>query len=596
LNKIMARKTIENLTKSSLSKVFRRLKKDTKGFSTLLVRDPIDFVDFESNLDEALDSLLSEINKNHYHPQKPCLHPSPKSKGINRPTVVFDVKDALVYRFCIEQIEDVLFKKARQKNIRGGVKITPNRAVSGGDFYEKWFKDWADHLDGIKDSLTTKRYLVNTDIASYFENINILVLKDLVRSDVKEKKGVMNLLFYFLENTRFRIDYEVNTFTGLLQEDIDCSRVLAYYFLHLHDGVMRAFCKEHDAEFYRFVDDMSIAVNSEVIGKKALRCITESLRRLNLVSSIEKTTIFNQKIAKQQLFFAENTKLSEFEKNVLLKLGKGQKVTREVQAIQKYYQKLLRDEKDEYKNWIKILKRFYSLAAYTKSNFLFSDITKHLIDYPILFTGSNTKLSKYLLRTRGEKKFNSVMSGIIKYLYSKENLYSATETSLLELLLTIDPQNYSPSVKIKIKTLADDILFKKNGYNPLSDYARALACLFFYRYRRSDIDRIANHYLRSNEENRLIRKYLISVSLITQNNDLRTKVLNKAKKEQDLSINRLINLVDNINEYKKLPTIKHYLKEKEVYYTYKNPSVQIIEKYRAVRAEILNEIISIYST
>src|SRR3989338_7263021 len=524
----MARKTIENLTKSSLSKVFRRLKKDTKGFSTLLVRDPIDFVDFESNLDEALDSLLSEINKNHYHPQKPCLHPSPKSKGINRPTVVFDVKDALVYRFCIEQIEDVLFKKARQKNIRGGVKINPNRAVSGGDFYEKWFKDWADHLDGIKDSLTTKRYLVNTDIASYFENINILVLKDLVRSDVKEKKGVMNLLFYFLENTRFRIDYEVNTFTGLLQEDIDCSRVLAYYFLHLHDGVMRAFCKEHDAEFYRFVDDMSIAVNSEVIGKKALRCITESLRRLNLVSSIEKTTIFNQKIAKQQLFFA--------------------------------------------------------------------DKTKHLIDYPILFTGSNTKLSKYLLRTRGEKKFNSVMSGIIKYLYSKENLYSATETSLLELLLTIDPQNYSPSVKIKIKTLADDILFKKNGYNPLSDYARALACLFFYRYRRSDIDRIANHYLRSNEENRLIRKYLISVSLITQNNDLRTKVLNKAKKEQDLSINRLINLVDNINEYKKLPTIKHYLKEKEVYYTYKNPSVQIIEKYRAVRAEILNEIISIYST
>src|SRR3990167_7666189 len=419
---------VENLSRESLEKTFKRLRKNTKNFSSLIVRDPLDFLDYEVNLDSNLTSIINEINRNNYHPQKPYLHLSAKTKGINRPTVVFDVKDALIYRFCIEQIEDELIKKTRQKHVRGGIKITPNKRGQGDDFYEKWFVDWKEHQNDLKESLQNKKYLVSTDIASYFENINILVLKDLVRSDVEGKKGVLNLLFYFLENTRFRIDYEVNTLTGLLQEDIDCSRVLAYYFLHLHDGVMRAFCKEHDAEFYRFVDDMSIAVNSEVIGKKALRCITESLRRLNLVSSIEKTTIFNQKIAKQQLFFAENTKLSEFEKNVLLKLGKGQKVTREVQAIQKYYQKLLRDEKDEYKNWIKILKRFYSLAAYTKSNFLFSDITKHLIDYPILFTGSNTKLSKYLLRTRGEKKFNSVMSGIIKYLYSKENLYSATET------------------------------------------------------------------------------------------------------------------------------------------------------------------------
>lgn len=123
-----------------------------------------------------------------------------------------------------------------------------------------------------------------------------------------------------------------------------------------------------------------------------------------------------------------------------------------------------------------------------------------------------------------------------------------------------------------------------------------MACLLFYRYRHDDIDKVANHYLQSNEENRLIRKYLIFVSLITQNNDLRAKVLNKARKEQDLSINRLVNLIDNINEYKKLSTIKHYLKEKEIYYTYKNPSVQITEKYEAVRAEILNKLIDIYST
>ena len=102
---------------------------------------------------------------------------------------MFDIKDALVYRFCIEQIEDEIIKKTRQKYIRGGIKITPNKKQGGDDFYEKWFEDWMQHQKDLRESLQRKNYLVSTDIASYFENINILVLKDLLRSDVVGKKG-----------------------------------------------------------------------------------------------------------------------------------------------------------------------------------------------------------------------------------------------------------------------------------------------------------------------------------------------------------------------------------------------------------------------
>ena len=45
------------------------------------------------------------------------------------------------------------------------------------------------HQKDLRESLQRKNYLVSTDIASYFENINILVLKDLLRSDVVGKKG-----------------------------------------------------------------------------------------------------------------------------------------------------------------------------------------------------------------------------------------------------------------------------------------------------------------------------------------------------------------------------------------------------------------------
>ena len=65
---------------------------------------------------------------------------------------------------------------------------------------------------------------------------------------------------------------------------------------------MAEFCRLNDAEFYRYVDDMAIAVDTEVIGKKALKTMTESLRSLNLVSSIEKTSIIDSQTAEDQLF------------------------------------------------------------------------------------------------------------------------------------------------------------------------------------------------------------------------------------------------------------------------------------------------------
>jgi hypothetical protein len=65
---------------------------------------------------------------------------------------------------------------------------------------------------------------------------------------------------------------------------------------------------------------MSIAVNSKVDGKWALKKMAESLRRLNLVSSIEKTSIIKSSEAKKELFFEENDRISELEDEQILKL------------------------------------------------------------------------------------------------------------------------------------------------------------------------------------------------------------------------------------------------------------------------------------
>jgi hypothetical protein len=79
---------VENLDERALAKAYKRLKKDTRRFERLLVRDPTDFVDFEVQLKSQLEGLAYQLTNGTYVPQKPILHPHPKSKGINRPTVV----------------------------------------------------------------------------------------------------------------------------------------------------------------------------------------------------------------------------------------------------------------------------------------------------------------------------------------------------------------------------------------------------------------------------------------------------------------------------------------------------------------------------
>lgn len=586
------KQTVENLNKDNLTKTYKRLKNSTKGFSSLIVRDPLDNLDFEVNLDSNIDSLVFEINSSNYQPRRPYLHLSAKSKGINRPTVVFDVKDALVYRFCIEQIEDELIKKTRQKNIRGGIKITHNIDNNSEDFYEKSFRDWMDHQKEIQVSLKNKKYLVTTDIASYFENINLLVLKDLVRGDVSGKNCVLNLLFYFLENTRFRHDYEVNTFNGLPQEGIDCSRILAYYFLSPHDQAMGEFCKKYDADFYRFVDDMSIAVNTEVDGKWALKQMTESLRKLNLVSSIEKTSITRSDKAKEELFFDENNRLTELESELKNKIKLDEDIKQTIKEIKKYYRKLIGAKKEIYKNWSKVLKRFYSLFTYSKSNFFFVKLIDHLKNYPLLF--SDNKIIKYLLQNKERNKFSDVIELLVDYLYSQENLYPSVESNILELLL-VDQNSYSQDTVEKIKKLSSDIFFSANGYKSLSDYARALSCLLIFRFDYSNLDKIANHYLKTNEKDYTLRKYLIFVILTVNNQTLRQKVIEKAKKEQNLSINRLVNFISNINNYKDLEVVKDYLKKDKIIILFdKEKNLKIEQKIKPIRSEVLKKIIEIY--
>lgn len=586
---------IQGLTAISFESTLKRLKKSTKSFSRLLVRDIFDNLDFLANEKYYLDQLIFELISGKYSPNKPYYLESPKSKGVSRPTIVLSIEDSLVYRFCIESIEDELFAGVDRDHARGGMKISAVKNPEGDTYYEKWFDDWLSHNKSIEKGLRYKNFLVTTDVASYFENINILLLKDLVRSRVKEKSELLNLLFYFIESTKLRNNYEVNTFNGLLQEDIDCSRILAYFFLSPHDECMREFCKVEDVEFYRFVDDMSFLVNSELQARKSLKVLTRSLRNIGLLSSIEKTAILTKQEASEELFLSENEFITTYEKQIITNIIENKDYEKLIDELIIYYQEL-KIKKGNNKNWAKILKRFYTVFSYSSTDILLEEVSNHLINFPALFIGQS-KLTKYLIMNKNSDKFNETMRLVINYLYSGENLYPALETSILELLLNFKLSDFSLDMQEKISNLGSDIFFRRN-YTPQSEYARALSCLLIYNFKKRNINELAIHYCKCNENDQILKKYLISTALTTSNNKLRQQLLDKAKREQGISLNRLVNLIDNIQDYAKIKSFKDYLKTSKlyIYYHKKDNTKSIIVDLYDVRKKLLKDLIEIYSS
>jgi len=208
---------------------------------------------------------------------------------------------------------------------------------------------------------------------------------------------------------------------------------------------------------------------------------------------------------------------------------------------------------------------------------------------------ADAKIGKYLLSVRESDLFQETIKKLIVYLRSRENLYPSLESNILETLLLLPTDKYSIENRKKLVILANDILFKTNGYLPNSEYARALAILILFKLDNSKMVGVAEHYLKSNESNALLRKYLIFVSLTVTNQNVRSKVLDKAKKEHDLSINRLMLFVSNIDDYCHVEAVKRYIGKNKKVLCYKPELDLLVEKeFDHVRGRILKKLIDIY--
>ena len=407
---------------------------------------------------------------------------------------------------------------------------------------------------------------------------------DLVRSTVTGKAGVVNLLSYFLRSTKVEYEYGLNVNTGLPQEDIDCSRALAYFYLHPHDNRLVEFTVENDGDLFRFADDITILVGSEAKARRALKAVTDSLRELGLVASIEKTTIMSSEEVAEQLMYTENQALDDLVAPIEEAAKADTTPGDEVEQLAALYDAWKKGPESRKRAWQKILKRFYTLATLSRATFLLDELGEHLINHPIEV---QEKLPKYLMRVQHQVDLAPITAEILNYLASEENLYPSLETTLLEMFLYLDTDAIPPESQQAIGAYARGVMLGESA--SLSDYARGIATLLCYRFNTEAVDEIANLYLTTTAGAAIFRKYLVFIALTSQDEDIRDAVLKKARGEQDPSLNRLLGFLDNLPSASRSSPVKTYLKRNRVYFL----GSDVSEEYHPVRHDVLKHLMEL---
>src|SRR5690606_28147102 len=170
-----------------------------------------------------------------------------------------------------------------------------------GEYF--WFIRWKEFSKRRMSFASTFSTICITDIANYFDTIEFSQLRNILSSICSVDEVILDFLFMMLEAFCWTPDYLPFMGKGLPQVNFDAPRILSHAFLFEADKLLAKRTNEH---FVRWVDDITIAADSEEEGKAILRDLDELLMTRGLRLNSGKTVILNATDAVQHLWRDEN--------------------------------------------------------------------------------------------------------------------------------------------------------------------------------------------------------------------------------------------------------------------------------------------------
>lgn len=354
--------------KKILSKVFAKnavvefWKKEVRyQMRNLDIKDLHDYYDFNIYIEDKVDSIRNEIINGKYSPSKPLIYKLEKKYGISRHMMIPSPSDALVFQTISNEIGKLLktsspSAKAFFSRDKSYLKL-PHQYSKDSD--EIWPILWKKFQENIFQFSKAYKYLVVTDIATYFDNIGLRELRHVISSRIKTDEAVLDLLFVLVETLSWKPDYLPNSLKGLPTINIESPRLLAHIFLFEVDDILK---KETNNSFVRWMDDINFGVDTEQKACMILSDINDVLKSRGLALNLAKTKIYSAEEAENHFLFKENKYLDTFQKKLLS--GKYTKGQLSYELEQKY---LKHCKNRELRNWDKVTKRFFTMEGKIKS-------------------------------------------------------------------------------------------------------------------------------------------------------------------------------------------------------------------------------------
>ena len=244
----------------------------------------------------------------------------------------------------------------------------------------------------------SKRYVVVTDIANYYDFISYDHLRNILADFSLAREHALDLLLYALSYMLWQPDYMPRIPVGLPQIKVDAPRLLAHCFLFEIDEVLLS---KPQLEFARYMDDIDIGTDTLSEAKLILRDLDLALQTRQIRLNSGKTKIMSAEEALEHFKIRENALLDRLADRIEAARSAGKSLKSESRLIELAMRAGFRRTVFSTGNGEKILKRLINLAAMVGANVEDAVFCRILEDYPASpFCSPSLVAQKFISRTQ----------------------------------------------------------------------------------------------------------------------------------------------------------------------------------------------------
>ncbi len=468
---------IKGISRTSLWDTWKIIRKELRN---ALIRDVIDFFDYDIDPEKWIRRLLDQISSGRYEPASPFRFTIGKSSGFSRTMTQPSIPDLVLYRTIV----DAIYRKAlnrehahvyfKREHLQRAQNVAQQQAAQQMNWAAQYrmtsqrsFYNWLRYSQYRKYLLlqAIHPYLVVTDITNFFDSVLHSHVEETLRG-LPVPSRMVGLLFFLLERLSIRQDYASSHGISLPVDQFDCSRTLAHMTLFSHDNTMVRLVGEDN--YVRWMDDQNLGVSSKAAGLRVLSEVGRSLAGLHLSPNTKKSLILTLAEARRHFHLDLNSMLDKAEAAAKVVKTRRQQRNLSRQLRQIWSRAQFHEGEGEFD---KVLKRLYRLGGFAHLRFLRHRAFRDVIARPDMANN----VCDYMRCSGTVLEYLKWMDGLMK---AEEQIYPDVNAALTEGLLRLEANGFEAG---RIRILATGFLSSKKNVSGIGE-CKTLAPILILRF------------------------------------------------------------------------------------------------------------------